>query len=114
MCSVAKGKVHGRSGAILFLRSEPLPVKLNEDEGRPCGLVDSVGTVKHKAPGRGPPRLVPKLADAFMARGPLCSFPEPTHTLDHRADPLGTGARCAAMHSYTRVSARRCFFSTSW
>ena len=25
--------------------------------GRPCGLVDSVGTVKHKAPGRGPPRL---------------------------------------------------------
>ena len=50
-----------------------------------------------------------------MARGPLCSSPEPTHTLDHRADPLGTGARCAAMHSingYTRVSAQRviCFF----
>ena len=41
-----------------------------------------------------------------MARGPLCSSPEPTYTLDHRADPLGTGARCAAMHSingYTRV-----------
>ena len=31
--------------------------------GRPCGLVDSVGTVKHKVPGRGPPRLAPKLAD---------------------------------------------------
>ena len=35
-----------------------------------------------------------------MARGPLCSSPEPTHTLDHRADPLGTGARCAAMHKW--------------
>ena len=48
-----------------------------------------------------------------MARGPLCSSPESTHTLDHRADPLGAGARCAAMRSingYTRVSARRCFF----
>ena len=33
------------------------------------------------------------------------------YTLDHRADPLGTGARCAAMHSYTRVSARRYVFS---
>ena len=48
-----------------------------------------------------------------MARGPLCSSPEPTYTLDHRADPLGTGARCAAMRSitgYTRVSARRYLF----
>ena len=48
-----------------------------------------------------------------MARGPLCSSPVPTYTLDHRADPLSTGARCAAMHStngYTRVSARRYVF----
>ena len=44
-----------------------------------------------------------------MARGPLCSSPEPTHTLDHRADPLGTGARCAA----TRVSAGVVFFPSN-
>ena len=31
-----------------------------------------------------------------MARGPLCSSPEPKYTLDHGADPLGTGA-CIAI-----------------
>ena len=57
-----------------------------------------VGTVKHKASGRGSPRLASKLGRrlrAFMARDPLCSSPVPTITyFDHGAgrQVLGLGA----------------------